>query len=315
MELFEQEKEETRYFLKFLYRYRLLLLVTFLVSASLSILITSFIPVKYKSTGIIYPVSSHSTSPIGETRAFGSDVETEQLLQLLESESIMNKSISKFNLSAYYNIDTNQIQWQEDLFSSFKNDVRFIRTKYNSVMVTATTKEPKLSADIANYLMEAVSEFRSEIFKENIQKEYDYNKDQYEAQQKIFTDLTNRIYTQKDTNLPSDLLYNYFLRSEKKETPTDEYVNTPLLEHLVNEYKFAQQKLFELKLSYTRAKEQLEKPFYSDYIIDMARPSYRKSSPSFRTNIIIAVFGSLFIMVLILLARDRILWFMKEEIK
>jgi uncharacterized protein involved in exopolysaccharide biosynthesis len=104
--------------LVFLYRWRKLLLITGAAAAILSMFFSSsiFIPPLYRSTVIMYPASSNSVSKAllnenpgtsQDLLEFGEDAQTEQMLQILNSNKIKDRVIRQFDLADHYGIDTN----------------------------------------------------------------------------------------------------------------------------------------------------------------------------------------------------------------
>src|SRR3990167_7781158 len=144
--------ENNKTALHFLFRNRKLLIISLFTGGLLGGIITLFIPITYLSTAIVYPYSAYTKDNIIANPQFGLELETEQLLQLMESKSMRDRTIKHFKLYKYYQIDTNNISWESQLTLQYINDVSFERSKYLSVVINVQTRDPKLSAQIANFM-------------------------------------------------------------------------------------------------------------------------------------------------------------------
>ena len=165
-------KESQSSGLTYFYKNRKLFGIALVVGAVLGLSLTFFVPKKYLSTAIIYPYNSHTRGDLVVNPQFGFEVETEQLLQLLESKSMRDRTIEKFKLYEYYELDTNSKSWKAELAARYIEDVSFFRSKYLSVVIHATLKDPELAADIANFQVEEINDYRESIFKENREAEF-----------------------------------------------------------------------------------------------------------------------------------------------
>lgn len=145
----------------FLFRWRVPLMIITIVTILLSILFSSplFITPLYKSTVILYPASSNAISkallninptPEQDILQFGEDAQTEQMLQILNSNTIRDKVISSYKLAEHYGIKNNSKYFYTRLYNRFKSNVTFKRTEYMAVKISVLDKDPQMAADIAN---------------------------------------------------------------------------------------------------------------------------------------------------------------------
>jgi len=118
-----------------------------------------FITPKYKSTVIMFPTSTNSVSKAlmadnyGATQdilQFGAEEQSEQLLQILNSNKIRARIIEKYNLLEHYNISSNSKFKNTILFKKYENNIRFRRTEFMAVEIEVLDKDPQMAADIAN---------------------------------------------------------------------------------------------------------------------------------------------------------------------
>ena len=111
-------------------------------------------------------------------------------------------------------------------------------------------------------------------------------------------------YAELRSGLDADLGLLNGMRSEFENmlNHPEPYVNSIKLERLVNAYTYEQTRLNELQTKYENAKSNYYAPFPKVYIIDRARPSLRKASPSFSLNVgLAALAGFVFSLVFLVL--------------
>ena len=105
----------SKYLCRLLVEYRKPILIILAVAALCAIIFSApyFITPLYKSTTIIYPTSSNSISKVLISTTYqsekdimniGEDEQTEQMLQVLNSNRVRDKVISRFNLMEHYDI-------------------------------------------------------------------------------------------------------------------------------------------------------------------------------------------------------------------
>lgn len=119
------------------------------VAAALGALFSgpTFMKPRFRSTAVVYPVNLNSYSI--ETRA-------DQLLQLLESNSIRDSLVRKFGLVEHYGIDTAAKAGRAALFGLYKERVEIGKTRYESVEIDVTDEDPVLARDMVNEILRQV---------------------------------------------------------------------------------------------------------------------------------------------------------------
>lgn len=161
----------------FLYKWRKTLFILGIAAAILSVIFSSpfFITPLYKSTVVLYPASSNSISKslLNENAIakqdileFGEDEQTEQMLQILNSNRIRDKVIKKFNLAEHYGIEQGARYQQTRLYNRFVSNITFKRTEYMAVKISVLDKDPQMSADIANEIAALLDSVKNDMQKE-----------------------------------------------------------------------------------------------------------------------------------------------------
>ena len=167
----------SKYLCKLLVEYRKPILIILAVAALCAVVFSSsfFITPLYKSTTIIYPTSSNSISKVlisttyqsdKDVMNFGEDEQTEQMLQVLNSNRVRDKVISRFNLMEHYNIKPNSKYPFTKLNKLYDTRIKFRRTEYNAVKITVLDSDAALSARIANEIAEIFDSTMNQMQKE-----------------------------------------------------------------------------------------------------------------------------------------------------
>ena len=166
----------SKYLCRLLVEYRKPILIILAVAALCAIIFSSpyFITPLYKSTTIIYPTSSNSISKVLISTTYqsekdimniGEDEQTEQMLQVLNSNRVRDKVISRFNLMEHYDIRDSKYPITK-LNKLYDARIKFRRTEFNSVKITVMDSDAELSARIANEIAEIFDSTMNEMQKE-----------------------------------------------------------------------------------------------------------------------------------------------------
>jgi len=129
----------------------------------------------YKSTVIMFPASSNSisralfnesTNQRADLLEFGADEQTQQMLQILNSNRIRDKVIDKFNLAEHYGIDPDSKYYQTRMHDRFASNISYRLTEYLAVKITVLDKNPQMAADIANEIAALLDTVKNDLQKE-----------------------------------------------------------------------------------------------------------------------------------------------------
>ena len=173
----QRNSYSSKYLCKLLVEYRKPILIILAVAALCAIVFSSpyFITPLYKSTTVVYPTSSNSISKVLISTTYqsekdimniGEDEQTEQMLQVMSSNRVRDKVISRFNLMEHYNIDPNGKYPFTKLNKLYDSRIKFRRTEYNAVKITVLDSDAELSARIANDIAEIFDSTMNQMQKE-----------------------------------------------------------------------------------------------------------------------------------------------------
>lgn len=306
MELFSDEKASSLKLLKLWLKNIKLIIVFTLTGMLVGLGVTFFIPKKYLSYAVVFPPNSNLGLSILEDPRFGNSLDADQLMQLLESRQVMDSIVKIHNLEEYYEIDKSEQGWKERLQKHYYRDITFNKTRYYSVVITAKMKEPELASNVVNSIIDVVDDIRYKIIRSNQMAAFEFAKFQYNTQQLLVDSLKTRIYALKKNDNPDNILYNHLLDITKlNSSGSKPFVTSTELEELVQSYIYEMEKLKNQKGDYDKAKALIEKPLSKVFIVNRAKPNYKKVSPSFMINGIIGLSSSLIFILVFLILKDR----------
>ncbi len=101
---------------------------------------STFITPLYKSEAIAYPANINS---------YSDESQTEQMLQILQSQDIVDSMIQKFNLAAHYKIDPAYRYYQTALLTEYHQNVKISKTPYEAISVAVKDKDSQQAAEMA----------------------------------------------------------------------------------------------------------------------------------------------------------------------
>ena len=173
----QKDTYNSKYLLRLLAEYRKSVLIILVAAALLAVLFSSslFITPLYKSTAILYPTSSNSISKVlisttyqsnKDILEFGESEQTEQMLQVLNSNRIRDKVIERYNLMEHYGIKPDSRYPYTRLNKLYDSRIKFRRTEYNAVRITVLDSDPALAAQMANDIAELFDSTMNSMQKE-----------------------------------------------------------------------------------------------------------------------------------------------------
>ncbi len=295
-----KQKTELDVLFQFLKRYRLPLFLLSFTCAVLSAVVSLMIPKEYESTAVVFPPASLSLDLSTENPNFGYDIEADRLLQILQSKEIRDSVISRFNLADYYEINRDAKDWLSRTDRAYRRDVEFKRSTFMSIVITCQTKDPELSANIVNYILEMANKVRENIYKQNVKLAYSKIMDEYTVEKTItdsLYDILQKRFSEEGISglllLAPNAQLNFNLQEMTGKKTDTKVVSLLGAEILKYRFHFDRQNEYEMRAK--RIGKMLEYPVSQIHILDSAEPNYRKTYPMVTLNVIISfVLGFLF---------------------
>ncbi len=300
-------------------------IIAFVVSVIASLLMTDM----YKSTVTLFPnnTSSFTTPLIGgntlreDILKFGEKEEAEQLLQILKSDQIRNRTIKNLNLIEYYNIDTLQPKWKADLMEIFQGNVTFDITKFSAIEIEVLDKSPEMAAKIANEITNLIDTVKNNIrYETNLQSlklvklEYERTREEmkfHEDSLNFFRNLGLNDYESQVERITQQLSIAILNNNSKGKEELEKRL--AIFSKHGNEFIFLRNKIYYLQkhlanldLKINELQLELNSKIPSKFVIDYATPSDKKHAPKRMIIVLISVMSAFLLTFVFLLIKDSI---------
>jgi uncharacterized protein involved in exopolysaccharide biosynthesis len=150
---------DSTHLLAFFYKWRKSLCAVLVLAILSSSVVSWMIPEKFKSTVILFPASSVSiskslmsrnSSPQSDLLQFGEEDDTERMLQVLNSEEIRERVVTKYKLGEHYGIENDNPYKRTLLRQEYDDNIQFKKTEFMSVKIEVLDRNPDMAANIAN---------------------------------------------------------------------------------------------------------------------------------------------------------------------
>jgi tyrosine-protein kinase Etk/Wzc len=185
-------------FIDFLYviaKARNFLIIFIFIIVAFAIIFALLLPKEYKASASVFPAEqsnmlsalsgisslAKSFSPLSGLSGLGGTSEVDRFIAILKSNSVQRRTIEQFNLRKVYDLEGEPF-WkvQRELTGNLEFNIQ----DEGNLVISVFDKDPKLSADIANYLVELLNEINTELHvtnarasREFIEKRYFQNLD------------------------------------------------------------------------------------------------------------------------------------------
>ena len=108
-----------------------------------------FITPLYKSEAVLYP---------GNVSAYSDETFTEQMLQIMQSNEIMDSVVEHFGLLEHYKISKSYPYWKTVLIGEYRDNIRISRTPYDAVLIKVLDKDPQMACDMVKDIIRLYDE-------------------------------------------------------------------------------------------------------------------------------------------------------------
>ncbi len=309
-----------------------LLLWVALVAIIVSTIVSYKIKPKFKSTVVLYPVTTASVARSifnsafarDDLLKFGSQEEGEQLMQILQSSQIRDQVVQDFHLKKHYAIDTTAKYWRTNLAEEFKEYISFHRTEYMSVVIEVLDHNPDTAALIANDISNLVDTVVNRAQHQRVAKSLSVVQLEYSNIQKrmkaiedsinflnnvgiIGYDVNALAYHKAYARAIADGKTSGIKTLENKLKLIAKYAVT--YNKLNNLLSIETQKLRELRESYIEAKVEAEHVMSHKFVIDKAYPADKKDSPKRMLIVIVSTLSALFLALLFAAIFEKISYY------
>ena len=132
--------------IKTIFKWKWHIIIITLVAAIIGAVFSGsrFITPLYKSSAILYP---------SNIAAYSDETNTEQMIQIMQSQDIMDSVVEKFNLLEHYKISKDYVYWRTTLIGEYRENVSISRTPYDAVTIVVKDKDPQIACDMVNEII------------------------------------------------------------------------------------------------------------------------------------------------------------------
>jgi hypothetical protein len=129
----------------------------------------------------MFPVATNSISKVlisqntgikEDVLGIGEDEQSEQMLQMLNSNLIRDRIIQKYDLMKHYEIPVDSKYKYTRLHQEYEDNVKFRRTEFMAVKITVFDTDPQMAADMANDIAALLDSTRNIMQKERAVKAF-----------------------------------------------------------------------------------------------------------------------------------------------
>ena len=120
---------------------------------------SAFITPLYKSVAVAYPAN---ISP------YSDESETEQMLEIINSTSIMDAIVEKYDLWNDYKIDRNDQFARTYMINEYRSKIKIAKTPYEAVSITVMDKDPETACGIARDILNFYDEKVHTLHKQKV---------------------------------------------------------------------------------------------------------------------------------------------------
>jgi uncharacterized protein involved in exopolysaccharide biosynthesis len=316
----------------FIYRWRKSLFIVVLIAAFGSWFFSCpwFITPKFKSTVILYPAGTNSVSKAllaeqsskgQDLMSFGEDEQAEQLLQILNSNKIRERIVSKFDLMSHYGIDTSSRFKYSKLYKEYEKNITFNRTEFMAVKISVLDKDPQMAADIANKIGELLDSTKNDMQHQRALKGFNIVQAEYKILEAEVHKIVDSLVSLgklgvNDVEYQSQVLNQQMaiaIMGDKRAAMTALQKKLDILGlyggiylSLQDALKFKTEQLTLLQSKYKEAKVDAEENLPQKFIVNDAYKAEEKSYPVRWLIVLVSAFSAFFLAVIVLIVVEKI---------
>ena len=151
---------------------------------------STFITPLYKSEAVAYPAN---ISP------YSDESETEQMLQIINSQSIADSIIKKYDLWSHYKIDRNYQYAKTYMMYEYHEKIKISKTPYEAISIVVNDKDPVTACNIAKDILRFYDQKVAKLHSDKVGEVVAMYERQLEKKQQGIDSLKNEL-TELGTN-------------------------------------------------------------------------------------------------------------------
>jgi uncharacterized protein involved in exopolysaccharide biosynthesis len=284
-----------------------------------------FIKPKYKSTLIMYPVSTSSISKAllsttygvqQDVLEFGAEEQAEQMLQILNSNLIRDRIIAKYDLANHYGIKPNEKYRLTKLYKEYENNITFRRTENMAIKVSVLDHDPQIAADIANDIAALFDSTKTAMQRERALKAFHIVEGEYLKKQAEIQQMEDSLVKLRElgvfdyetqTEMINQQLAVEIAKGNKRGIEALQAQLNILARYggsyvsIRNQLEFEKKQLSDLKAKYEEARVDAFESLPQKFVVTTAYKAEKKSYPIRWLIVTISVLSSLFLAIIVII--------------
>ncbi|MBA4407934.1 MAG: Wzz/FepE/Etk N-terminal domain-containing protein [Bacteroidota bacterium] len=276
---------------------------------------STFIKPKFKSVARIYPSNNIYT--------FSDESESEQLLEIINSQDIKLRVIDAFNLGEVYKISKQDPQYLTYMLAEFNDNVSFKKTEYETIEIQVLDTDPKRACtmcdSIISFLDEKVRSMHRIKYEEvahiagkdlslithdidSVQEKLnvlrkEYKILDYESQSEEITKGMVRMLTEQKKNTSGGKELEQWMKNLSEKGGEYKFLD--------NQYKFMIVQMDSIKKVYNQSVSSAGKKIVYGQRVQNPVPADKKSYPVRWLIVLVSTFAALFCAILVILLLEN----------
>ncbi|MFO7669105.1 MAG: hypothetical protein R6W31_05555 [Bacteroidales bacterium] len=295
----------------YIWNKRVVLMIVGFLAAVGSMVISLTITPMFKSSVIMFPASNASVARglLGSTYnanqsvyGFGEEDQAEQLLQVLHSEPIRTRIIEKYNLMEHYEIDPDGKYPITELLETYKSNIKFSLTEFQSVEVTVMDSDPEISAAIANDISNLVDTVFNNMKKKRALSALKLVEDQYVETEDRMIFMQDSLY-----RISYDLAHNINPNGDAADKMIGAFAEYGVsYMYMLHQMRYEVGMTNNMRIRFEEAKMEAQQNLPYKFVVEEAIPPEKKAYPNKSLIVIVSTFASLLFALIILIVIDNV---------
>jgi len=315
--------------LVFLLKWKKPLIIVSISAALISAVVSLIIPEKFESTYVFFPAYSGSISKGIMTEdagakndivQFGEEEQAEQMLQILNSESIRNKIVEKYGLYEHYELFEGVEFRNTKLVKQWEDNVSFKRTEFQSIEIRVLDTDKDMAANIANDIAALVDSAKNDMIHERARQAFLVIEKEYLAMVKHMEAMDDTLKwlgakgianAEKQAEMLSQEYYKALSSNDSRAAlKLKDELDTlgkygPFQEKVIDEREFELERLFLLKAKYEELKVDKDQNVTHKFTVNRAWPSEKKAYPIRWLIVVVSTISAFIFGVLVIIGVEN----------
>lgn len=327
-----EQKNDFLIVIKFLLKYKFQIIIVGLVAGLAAAIFSgpAFVTPLYDSQVIFYPSTTMSASKAlvaekgyseDDFLSIGQDEEAEQLLQILQSDVVIDILKKKYNLMKHYNINMNKKYANTRFTKKFRKNFTSEMTKYMSIRIKVRDKDPQLAKIMTNDAAAIMDSLRNALLKDRANTglaivEHDYKekiaymKTLVDSLQSLGNLGVMKLEQQAEvlTKAYTDALLKGNIKALKEINERMKLVSKygPVQESLAAELEFETEQLVDLRSRYKEIQIDATNDVPHIFYVEKAVVAERKAYPVRSLITLLSALGAVMFLIVILIIKDQL---------